>query len=54
MGAYVVRSRNRERDARKKGHRHILAMPLRLFAGDPAPQQLTAPCRKYQAACTSL
>jgi hypothetical protein len=24
-------------------------MPL-VFAGDPAPQQLTAPCRKYQAA----
>jgi hypothetical protein len=24
-----------------------------VFAGDPAPQQLTAPCRKYQAACTS-
>ena len=22
-----------------------------MFAGDPAPQQLTAPCRKYQAAC---
>jgi hypothetical protein len=22
-----------------------------VFAGDPAPQQLTAPCRKYQAAC---
>jgi hypothetical protein len=30
----------------KKGHRHILAMPSG-FAGDPAPQQLTAPCRKY-------
>jgi hypothetical protein len=30
----------------KKGHRHILAMPCG-FAGDPAPQQLTAPCRKY-------
>jgi hypothetical protein len=30
----------------KKGHRHILAMPGG-FAGDPAPQQLTAPCRKY-------
>ncbi len=25
----------------------MLTMPLRLFAGDPAPQQLTAPCRKY-------
>ena len=24
-----------------------------MFAGDPAPQQLTAPCRKYQAACIS-
>jgi hypothetical protein len=24
-----------------------------VFAGDPAPQQLTAPCRKYQAACAS-
>ena len=31
----------------EKGHRHILTMPLRLVAGDPAPQQLTAPCRKY-------
>jgi hypothetical protein len=30
----------------EKGHRHILAMPSG-FAGDPAPQQLTAPCRKY-------
>jgi hypothetical protein len=29
-----------------KGHRHVLAMPCGL-AGDPAPQQLTAPCRKY-------
>jgi hypothetical protein len=25
-----------------------------VFAGDPAPQQLTAPCRKYQAACALL
>lgn len=24
------------------------------FADDPAPQQLTAPCRKYQAACATL
>jgi Carboxypeptidase regulatory-like domain len=28
-------------------------MPL-VFASDPAPQQLTAPCHKYRAACTSL
>src|SRR4051812_47263455 len=31
----------------KKGHRQILTMPLTVVAGDPAPQQLTAPCRKY-------
>ena len=29
----------------KKGHRHQDDAPG--FAGDPAPQQLTAPCRKY-------
>ena len=25
----------------------ITTMPPMVFAGDPAPQQLTAPCRKY-------
>jgi hypothetical protein len=31
---------------KKKGASPLLTMPL-VFAGDPAPQQLTAPCRKY-------
>jgi hypothetical protein len=31
--------------ARKKGSAGIGDAPV--FAGDPAPQQLTAPCRKY-------
>jgi hypothetical protein len=31
--------------ARKKGIAGIGDAPV--FAGDPAPQQLTAPCRKY-------
>ena len=31
---------------RKKGASPLLTMPP-VFAGDPAPQQLTAPCRKY-------
>jgi hypothetical protein len=31
---------------KKKGASPSLTMPL-VFAGDPAPQQLTAPCRKY-------
>ena len=37
----------RGRRYKKKGHRQILTMPFAVVAGDPAPQQLTAPCRKY-------
>jgi hypothetical protein len=25
----------------------LLTMPFAVVSGDPAPQQLTAPCRKY-------
>jgi hypothetical protein len=32
--------------ANKKKGIAVMTMP-RCFAGDPAPQQLTAPCRKY-------
>ena len=37
---------DRERSDEKKGHRFLKAVPHG-FADGPAPQQLTAPCRKY-------
>ena len=42
---------DRRVQAEKKG---IAVKRCPWFASDPAPQQLTAPCRKYQAACTSI
>jgi hypothetical protein len=36
-----------QQSAIKKGHRQLFDDALAVVAGDPAPQQLTAPCRKY-------